>query len=209
MAVPILVEEIVIRSELLCHLTYKMKVLLGQKSGDKDIAVLLIKNLNPDEAFPRHNRLHKSKIEAPNHNNSENNGKWCHNNPILNIVDTEDGRINRVINTIIVLVDESGGCGDHCLIFISMVLFQERVEEQGALGESNQQDEEADVSADDREELGGAELLTLDVEVVVGTTVLAVDFLGTNHLRRDAVSMVLLLLTVASLDVLGVDSQEF
>lgn len=44
--------------------------------------------------------------------------------------------------------------------------------------------------------------------MIVGTTVLAVNFLGSNNLGGDAVSMVLLVFTVTSFDVLSVDSKE-
>jgi hypothetical protein len=70
-----------------------------------------------------------------------------------------------------------------------MVLLEERVEKEGALCEGNQEDEEADIPSDDCKQLGTTQLLTLHVQMVVGSAVLAVDLLGPHHLRCHTVGM--------------------
>lgn len=89
-----------------------------------------------------------------------------------------------------------------------MILFQKRVKQEGALGEGNEQQEQANISSNDSEKLRGAELLTLDVEMVVGSTVLTVNLLSPDYLSCDTVGMVPLVLAVAWLNPPGVDSQE-
>jgi hypothetical protein len=59
-----------------------MKVLLGQKSRDENVAIFLIEYLNPDESFSGHDCLHESEVEAPDHNNSQNNCQGRHHNPV-------------------------------------------------------------------------------------------------------------------------------
>lgn len=89
-----------------------------------------------------------------------------------------------------------------------MILFQKRVKQEGALGEGNEQQEQTNISSNDSEKLRGAELLALDVEMVVGSAILAVDLLSPHHLSCYTIGMVPLVLAVAWLDPPGVDSQE-
>ena len=89
-----------------------------------------------------------------------------------------------------------------------MILLQERIKEQGGLSKRNQEDEKANVSSNNCEELGRAQLLTLHIKMIVSTTIFAVNFLGTDNLGCDAVGVMLLVLTVASFDILGIDSKK-
>jgi hypothetical protein len=72
LTVPILIEQIVITSELLSNLADKMQILLCHESGNKNIAILLIEDLNPNKPLPGHDSFHEPEIKAPNHNNTQN-----------------------------------------------------------------------------------------------------------------------------------------
>jgi hypothetical protein len=76
------------------------------------------------------------------------------------------------------------------------------------LSKRDQKDEKTNVSSDNCEELGRAQLLTFHIEVVVSTAIFAIDFLGTNNLGGDAVGVMLLILTVTGFDILSIDSKE-
>jgi hypothetical protein len=206
--IPVFIKQIVVAPKFLGNFSHKMKVLLGQESGNENVAVLLIEHLYPDKSLSRHDCLHEPEVETPDHNDSENNGEWSHNNPVLNVVDTEDRSVNRVINTIVVCICKARCRVNHCFIFVSVILLQERIKEKGCLSKRDQEDEKANISSDNCEELGRAQLFTLDIEMVVSTTILAVDFLGSDNLGSDAVGVMLLVLTVASFDILSVDSKK-
>lgn len=89
-----------------------------------------------------------------------------------------------------------------------MILLQERIQQERALSKCNQQNEEADVSADYGKQLGRAQLLTLNIEMVVRPAVLAVYLLRPHHLRSHAVLVRILVFAIARLDVLHTDSQK-
>ena len=128
-----------------------MQVLLSQKSWNIDVAVLLIQDLYPDETFSRHDSFHEPEVEAPDHNNTKDNGQRSHNNPVLNIVEAENGIINGVINTILILVDHSIFCVDHGFIDIFMILFQEWIKQQCALCERYEEYKETNVPSNHSE----------------------------------------------------------
>ena len=90
-----------------------------------------------------------------------------------------------------------------------MVLLQEGIKQKSALSEGNQQDEKANVPSNDRKELRGAELLRFDIQVIVSSTVLAINLLGPNNLGCDTVSMMLFVFAVARFNILSINSQEF
>ena len=129
LTVPIFVEQIVVASQLLGHLSNEMEVLLGQKSRDIDITVLLVKNLDPNESLSRHDSFHKSKVKAPDHNNTQNDCQRSHDDPILNVVNTEDRRVNTIINTIAVFIIASSRLVEISRVSISVVLLQKRIQQ--------------------------------------------------------------------------------
>lgn len=74
------------------------------------------------------------------------------------------------------------------------------------MSKRNQDNKKTNIPSNDGKKLCGAQFLTLDVEMVICSAVLAVYLLSPDHLSGYAVSMVLLVLTVARLDVLCVDA---
>lgn len=70
LSIPILIEEVVVASELLSNFADKMQVLLSHESWNEDVAVLLIQNLNPDEPLSSHHGFHESEVEAPYHDDT-------------------------------------------------------------------------------------------------------------------------------------------
>lgn len=125
LAIPVLVEQVIVAPQFLGHLADQVQVLFGQESGNGNVAALL-KDLDPDKPFPGHNSFHESEVEAPHHDDSKNDGERGHNNPVLNIVDTEDGAVHTVIDAVIVLVLNAVFV---CLteVCVTVILFQERV----------------------------------------------------------------------------------
>lgn len=89
-----------------------------------------------------------------------------------------------------------------------MILLEEGVQQQSTLGKRNQKDKQANVSSDYGKQLRRAQLLTLDVQMVISSTVFAVDFLSSNDLGSHTVSVVELVFAITGLDVFGVDSQK-
>ena len=81
-----------------------MQILLGHEPGNENVAVLLIEDLNPNKPLPGHDSFHEPEIKAPNHNDTQNDCKWRHDNPVLNIIDAENGGIDAIINSITVLI---------------------------------------------------------------------------------------------------------
>ena len=186
-----------------------MKVLLGKETRDENVTILLVKDLDPNKALSCHYSFHKPKVKAPDHNNGQNYGKGRHHDPILNIAETENVAVNFIINPILIIVNHTRRCIDLISTTIPMILFQKGVEEQCQLSKCNEQYEETNIPANHGKKLGRAQLFTLDIQVVIGATVLAVDLLGPHNLSCDAVRVMLLMLAVARLYVLGVDSKEF
>ena len=64
----------------------------------------MVKNFNPNETFSSHHSLHEPEVEAPDHNDAQDDSQWCHNDPVLNIIDAKDRAVNSVVDTIIVLI---------------------------------------------------------------------------------------------------------
>ena len=120
LSVPILIEQIVIASELLSYLADKMQILLCHESGNENVTVLLIEHLNPNEPLSGHDSFHEPEIKAPNHNDTQNDCKWCHDDPVLNIIDAENGGIDAIINSITILIITT-------INIIRMILLEERV----------------------------------------------------------------------------------
>lgn len=81
-----------------------MQILFGHESWNIDITVLLVEYFYPYKPFSCHNSFHKTEIEAPDHDDSKNDGKRSHNNPILNVVHAENRGVLRIINAIIVFI---------------------------------------------------------------------------------------------------------
>lgn len=67
-----------------------MQVLLGLESRDEEVAVSLVHDLHVDEPFASHDSFHEAKVEAPNHDDSEDDAEREHDNPVLNIIDVEN-----------------------------------------------------------------------------------------------------------------------
>ena len=124
-----------------------MQILLRHEARNVDVAVLLVEHLNPNEPLPRHDGLHEAEVEAPNHNDTENDSQRRHDDPILNVIDREERVINGIIYTIAVLIL---ALSLH-LTLLRVILFEVRVEKKGALGEGNKQNEQANVAANDGE----------------------------------------------------------
>ena len=125
----------------MCNFSHQMQVLFRQEPRYEYVAILLIEDLNPYESLSGHDSLHKSEIKALNHNDSENNCEWGHDNPILNIVNTKDRCVNAIIDAIAIFVGKTVACGNCSRALISVVLLKERVQEKSALSEGDQQDE--------------------------------------------------------------------
>lgn len=67
-----------------------MQILFCLKTRNMYIIVLVIHDFNIDEAFASHYCLHEAEIEAPNHNDAENDAQRCHYNPVIDIVYLKD-----------------------------------------------------------------------------------------------------------------------
>ena len=67
-----------------------MQVLLGLEPRDEDVAITLVHDLDVDESLPRHDCLHEAEVEAPDHDDSEDDAQRCHDDPVLDVVDVED-----------------------------------------------------------------------------------------------------------------------
>ena len=185
-----------------------MEVLLGKEPRNVNVTVLLVEHLHPNQPLPGHYCLHESEVEAPDHDDSKDDGQRSHYNPVFNVVYAEDGSIDAVINAVVVFVLSARVLINLTLISITMVLLQKRIKQESALCEGDEQNEETDVSSNDSEQLRATQLLTLDIKVKVCSAFFAVDLLGPDHLCRDTICMMLLIFAVASLDVLGIDSQK-
>ena len=203
--VPVLVEEVVVRPQFLSHFSYQVQVLLRHESADVNVRVLLVQHLDPDQSLSSHHGFHEPEVETPDHDDAENDSQGGHHDPVLDVVDAKHAIVETVLDAILVPV--SALLLSQLLVSV-VVLFEVGVEQQSALGKGDEQDEEADVSANHSEKLRAAQLLRLDVEVVVSAAVLAVDLLRSHNLGRDAVGVDLLVLAVAGFDELGVDSKE-
>ena len=66
-----------------------MKILLRVEPRYLDVVVLLVEDFNIYEALPCHDCLHETEVEAPDHDDGQNNGQRRHHNPILDIGDVE------------------------------------------------------------------------------------------------------------------------
>lgn len=126
------------------NLADKMQILLGHEPGNENVAVLLIEDLNPNKPLSGHDSFHKPEIKAPNHDDTQNNCKGCHDDPVLNIVDAENRGIDAIINSIAVLIVTP-------IDIIRMILLKERVQKQSALSKCYKEDKQADVSSDNSE----------------------------------------------------------
>ena len=67
-----------------------MQVLLGLEPRDEDVAITLVHDLDVDESLARHDCLHEAEVEAPDHDDSEDDAQRCHDDPVLDVVDVED-----------------------------------------------------------------------------------------------------------------------
>jgi len=88
-----------------------MQVFFCLKSRYEDVTVSLVENFHPDESFSWLNCFHKSKVEAPDHDDAKDDCKWSHDNPVLHIFNAENCGVNAVFYPVIVFVDSTSGCG--------------------------------------------------------------------------------------------------
>ena len=123
-------------------------------SRNEHFAVLLVENFNPDKSSTRHNCFHKSKVKAPDHYNTEYNSKWYHDNPVFYISKRKDGVIVPVGYTIVVFVDLAVFGVVVCFEpnIRRLILFEEGVEQESALGKEEEDEEQADVPSNHGEE---------------------------------------------------------
>lgn len=136
--VPVFVEEVVVAPQFLSNFTNQMQILLCFKPRYLNI-VLLVEYFYIDQFLSCSDSLHESEIEAPDHDDTKDNWKRHHNNPILNII-----HIKHFINFILLIAVAVVIVGvDFVWVFIlslddSVALLEVRVKEEGALGEDNQ-----------------------------------------------------------------------
>ena len=178
-----------------------MQILLGHESRNEDVAVLLIEHLDPNKPLSSHDSFHEPEIKAPNHNDTQNDSEWCHDDPVLNIIDTENRGIDTIINSITILIITT-------IDVISMILLEERIQKQSALSKSYEEDKQADVSSDNSKQLRRTQFLTFDIQMIVSSTIFAVDFLGSNDLGCHTIGMMELVFTITRFDVFCIDSQK-
>ena len=88
--VPVLVEQVIVTSQLLRHFADEVQILLGLEPRNEDVTVALVHYFHVDEPLARHHRLHEPEVEAPYHDDAKDDTQRCHDYPILNIVDVED-----------------------------------------------------------------------------------------------------------------------
>ena len=125
--IPVLVEQVVVAPQLLGDFAHQVQVLLRQESRNSDLTRPMVENLDPDEPLPGHHCLHEPKVEAPNHDDAENDREGRHYDPVLYIIDTEDRAVDTIVDAIVVLVLNSILVG-LVLRSVPVVLLQERVE---------------------------------------------------------------------------------
>ena len=209
LSVPILIKEVVVASQLLCDFSNQLKVLLCYISRYGDAGIVLAQYFNPDQSFSSHNSFHKSEVETPDHDDTEDDSQGDHDYPILDFIDVEGNIQFGSTTTLIISYFWVSGVAICLTVLVSiMLLFQEGVKKQCTLRKCYKQDEQEHVSTNHGEQLSWAKLLTLDIQMIVSFTVLTVYFLCSDYLCCNTVSMNPFVFTYASLDWSITDPQE-
>ena len=102
LSVPILIKEVVVASQLLCDFSNQLKVLLCYISRYGDAGIVLTEYFNPDQSFSSHNSFHKSEVEAPDHDDTKDDGQGDHHDPIIDVTDFE-GNIQLLSTTTFII----------------------------------------------------------------------------------------------------------
>lgn len=84
--IPILIEEVVVTLELLSDLAHQMQILLSDIPSDAVFRVLIILHFHPKEPFTLHERHHEPEVEAPDHDDHQDNEEGHHDELVIHFV---------------------------------------------------------------------------------------------------------------------------
>lgn len=88
--VPIFVEQVVLTPQFLSNFADQVEILLGIETRDVEVIVALVHHFDIDEALPCHHSLHESEVEAPYHDDAQNDCQRSHDDPVLDVGDFEN-----------------------------------------------------------------------------------------------------------------------
>ena len=141
--------------------------------------------------------IHKSKVEAPRHDHSQNQSQRHHHDPVGHKFQTKfTVFILRLILGIIII----NSC---CLFFLLMVLLQEWIQKQCALRKHQQHEISTDVFPNHSKQFCWTKFLAFYVQSEVWPTLSTKDSLVSDNLSRKAVRMNFSIFTMTSFYELG------
>lgn len=131
-----------------------MEILFGNVATDVHFIVSFIEHLDIDETLASHYRFHEPEVEAPDHDDTENNRQGHHHNPVLYVIHVEGRFLIRIRHLISVVARQRlFGIYLICSHLSLVILLQEGIEKKSGLRKYDQQNEKTDVSANDGKQL--------------------------------------------------------
>ena len=72
------------------HFANEEQILFCFESGDVDITITLIHDLYVNQTFAGHDSFHETEVEAPDHDDAQDNTQRRHHNPVFDVLNIKD-----------------------------------------------------------------------------------------------------------------------